>query len=182
MKSKPLKEWIQETEEKLKVLKSLTTQQKTIDDHIDIFSLQDKIRIHSKQLLKYPDALIWEFKDITPMEQEKINILNEKFRLHKGNINDLKDLELILNNQYTKERFLEENLCGPEKKHDDEIMKIFNSLLFYVNSHENYKFMQQNFALALSEEEESMEFFELFIYKTSPSLKKLENNLGITDY
>ena len=90
--------------------------------------------------------------------------------------------KLDYSGSYTLKQFLEEkNIIEPKILSDDKIVKIFNRILFYVNSHENYKFMKQSFALALSDEEDSMEYFELFINNATPSLKKLEMELGINN-
>ena len=39
--------------------------------------------------------------------------------------------------------------------------------------------MKQSFALAMSDEQDSSEFFELFVNYDTPSIKKLKKELGI---
>lgn len=51
----------------------------------------------------------------------------------------------------------------PETKTSEAIRAIFRRILFFINAHENYNFMRNSFSWALSDGEDSLEWFELFI-------------------
>ncbi|MDY9924399.1 hypothetical protein [Methanobacterium sp.] len=75
------------------------------------------------------------------------------------------------------EDFLKEkNIYKPKKMSSEEKRTHFNKLLFFVNTHENYNFMKNSFALALSDEEDSSDWFDLFIKKIS-YIKTLRDKL-----
>lgn len=63
-----------------------------------------------------------------------------------------------------------------------DLQKIFSKILFYVNSHKNYKFMKMGLSWAFSDENDSIEWFRHFINNITFSDEKLKNELGIGPY
>lgn len=84
-----------------------------------------------------------------------------------------KDSEWDLNTFLEKKGFLK-----PEIK-EDERKSLFNKMLFFVNSHENYKFMRQCFSWALSDEEDSLEWFKILLNNLNSSYRNLQQTLSI---
>jgi hypothetical protein len=81
---------------------------------------------------------------------------------------------------WTSELFLKrKGIPEPEKKSQNEIRAIFRKMLFYVNAHENYNFMKNSLSWALSDEQDSIRWFELFIKNMPSQDGKLEDELGI---
>jgi hypothetical protein len=65
----------------------------------------------------------------------------------------------------TPENFLIKKLGieKPPERDEKEISKMFRIILFNIMSSENYQVLQNSLAWALSGEEDSLEWFELFI-------------------
>jgi hypothetical protein len=76
----------------------------------------------------------------------------------------LKDISVDEDDSWTTDIFLEKKgIFMPETKTSEAIRAIFRRILFFINAHENYNFMRNSFSWALSDEEDSLEWFELFI-------------------
>jgi len=71
----------------------------------------------------------------------------------------------------------------PIKKSNDQINSLFDNILFFINTHENYKFLKQSFSLALSDEKGSSDSFEFFInfVPTIPLYPKLQKKFGFKE-
>jgi hypothetical protein len=147
-----------------------------------ITGLKKEIKMHKEQFNKYPNSVLWQLKGLTLDEFNKISKFDQK---EKNIIIGDETRKFTLYNaetSYTSEQYLNElNISEPITKSLDETNRIFHRILFFVNTHENYKFLKQTFALALSDEQDSMEFFKLFMNYTTPPLKKFKNVLGIKD-
>ena len=72
------------------------------------------------------------------------------------------------NGNFTPELFLaEKGFLKPVEKTLEEIRTTFGKTLFFINSHKNVELMKQGLSHALSDEKDSMEFFEGFLEKVS---------------
>jgi len=152
-----------------------------------IESLKNEIKVHKEQFNKCPNSILWQLKGLTIDEYNKIYEINgQDTRREKriiigpgaGNF-PLYDSDNFYDPEHPELYLKDLNVEEPIEKSNDEIIRIFNRLLFFVNTHENYKFMKQSFALAMSDEQDSSEFFELFVNYDTPSIKKLKKELGI---
>ena len=89
-------------------------------------------------------------KGYTPDQAVRIFSLNESLIDDKGS--------------WSVEDFLEKKMIKkPKDLTDYQLNSIFNRLLFYVNTRENYNAMINFFSWALSDEEDSVEWFKIFM-------------------
>lgn len=92
------------------------------------------------------------------------------------NRNNIKEPLIDLEGKLNIKDFLEQKkILEPKKKSSEEIKTIFNKTFFFINSHENYKFMKQCFAWALSDEQDSIEWFNMLnedIYSLKRKFKR----------
>jgi len=168
-----LKEWIKLVEDEMDKL-MLNPSYYDPDNINYMMSVEEDMRNYRARLNNKPNAEIWYLKGLSQDELDEIKKFNDKpYRW----VWDDKEVyfPLYYPNSTTVTKYLDQlNAFKPEKS-KEEVRRIFNRILFFVNTHENYNFMKQNFALALSDEEESTEFFELFINNTNPALEKLKS-------
>lgn len=82
---------------------------------------------------------------------------------------------------FTKNFLDEEDFKMPSRKSNSEINRMFNDIIFYINSLENNRFLKNAFSLALSDDEESIDFFKLFLKENynSESKTKISEVLNI---
>lgn len=172
----PLREWIKIKDERLnEYLQEQAFHDDPEEAEYNQIHFYNEIQELQEYLDKNPDAILMQFKNLKKNEISEINKFSGESSLYAHE--DANFPIYYPNNTYKPEQHLKQlNIFEPVKT-EDNIRKIFNRTIFFVNTHENYKFLKQNFALALSDEEESMEFFELFINNINPSLKKLKNEL-----
>lgn len=156
-------------------------------------------------LLRFPANLhegskIWYIPDLTPEEAWKITMQRYSMNsiygaktIYEMNDDTLNDLWREIG--YSKAEWIDKEGNGnPEKylkqwyffdtkKTDDDVYEFFNIVLFFVNTHENYKSLKHHFALALSDARASNDWFELFInYVISePFRLKFQKDLGIKE-
>lgn len=170
-----------------------------------ISSMIDALEYYTEIHGNHNNATMWHINDLTTAEACKMlginrNVLKNYYfndpinypALVKGNvvrgyttretseIMALKSSILSKDGFMTKDEFLmEKNIFKPPELSSEEIKNLFNRLLFYINTHDNYKFMKQSFSWALSDEKDSMEWFELFIKNAVTPSEKLCERLGI---
>ena len=177
-----LNDWIIEAEVELNKMQSKFNGTHNKNSLTNIF--KDEIRRYKELLDLYPNALMWKLQGLTQEEYNKILKLDMNPELKIGEVAKKKALDIPLmdnDRSFTIKSFLEEKtIIKIEEKSTEMVNKLFNKILFFIYSHENYKFMKQNFALALSDDEDSLEWFELFINKNTniqPLKERLINEL-----
>ena len=137
--------------------------------------LEEALNIHPRRGLETSKSnkLSYELKDCCVMDD-----IIEKRLIEINGLLKSSELSSNKNIKATPENFL--CICGlekPLKRTSEEIKSMFSRILFYVNAHENSNFMKQSFSWALSDEKDSMNWFELFI-NTNTNLKgKLRSEL-----
>lgn len=69
------------------------------------------------------------------------------------------------------------------KMSEEDLVELFNMVLFFVNTHENYKILKHHLAFALSDEKNSLKWFERFILfaYTEEFTLKFQKDLGISE-
>jgi len=144
---------------------------------LEISKLKAQIESVKRSLVKNPNYRVWKIYDWektagrshlkSPTSGEQFNSL----------------IVVDYDGSYTLEQVLEhEGIFKPEEQTLEDVRTLFNRLLFFVNSHKNYNFMKQSFALALSDEEDSMDWFELFIKNFTTPVRKLKEELELEKY
>jgi hypothetical protein len=161
----------------------------------DLLKLRSKYK--SSEITK--KSKLWVIPDLTIDEARKILIKKYSKKSYFYNENELlwnmkeKDYNSYLEELALDKLFyidLDGNLnpdkylkifYSTQKKSDKEIGELFNIILFYINTHENYKSLKHYFSLALSDENGSMDWFELFLnyVQNIRFYLKLQQELGI---
>lgn len=69
------------------------------------------------------------------------------------------------------------------KMSEEDLVELFNMVLFFVSTHENYKVLKHHLAFALSDEKDSLKWFERFILfaYTEEFTLKFQKDLGISE-
>jgi len=149
-------------------------------DNLDFMTyIYEELDRYQKESENNPNAEMWHLKGLTQDELNEINILNGQSYREGVGVDEDRYFPMYYPNSTTVKQYLNKlNVLKPVKS-EEEIRRIFNRILFFVNTHENYNFMKQSFALALSHEEESTEFFEQFLNYANPRLEKLKKAIGI---
>ena len=148
------------------------------------FEGEEIIRERSKSIVHGPSVMFGKTQkqSYTPKEMfERGDIINfELLEVNGKWINKNADMALIYGNRLnpTPENFLK--LSTPfekaKEKTPEEVMKMFRIIWFNIICSENYEVMLNSFAWALSDEEDSLEWFELFIESMSDTTS-LKNKL-----
>lgn len=132
-----------------------------------------ELKIYSEWYNENKNARLWYFHDLSEEEIHKqVKVEDNKFGINRQYTNNQlksivhsRKLSLIdVNGSWTSEDFLnEKRIMKPQSRYLIEIKRMFREIIFYISSAENNGFLKNAFALALSHEEESKEFFEQFI-------------------
>ena len=173
----PLEKAINDLEERLKKLTSQKLQDAT-DEEVELYelelsSLHHDLEIYQEKYKKSKNLIVWKITNLTNSKSSKIfdsvrNLLktvgNMAYYPESKNINALQQFEVYKNGDMSLEKFLEhKGVFKPVKRTDEEVRLMCNRFLFYINTHENSKFMRQVFSWALSNEKDSMSWFKLFM-------------------
>ena len=150
---------------------------------LDTRNLERDLKHYEKNYNNLKDVKIWYIKDLTSDEifrqLEMHDIKTGVKRIY--HIGELKHIisrrmkgQLDINGDYSSEIFLE-NLGFeiPKNEIDREIYKRFRDVLFIINSVDNNKFLKNSFSYSLSDEDDSLEWFEHFINMSNISLSKV---------
>jgi hypothetical protein len=178
--SLPLDDWINEDK---KLLKKLISEYPRDPGYSpEISALKANLAFQNKQLTKYPNARMWKLEGLSLEEYNKILKSNERTKSLRETDEKIFSNMFLLDKDgnITIEQFLEQKgIFKLEEKTLKEIRSTFNEVLFFINSCDNYNFMQQSFAWALSDEEDSMEWFKLFINNDIFPKEELKDAIGI---
>lgn len=150
----------------------------------EISELKDKIENNEKGVKKYPNLRWWIIEGKENIK--KYNNLLKAKGLPTNNVRIIgrDDVLAFGDNDYYGSNTVEGIFEGlwnirVEIKTPEEVKSLFNRLLFFIYNHENSNFIKQSFSWALSDEEDSMEWFELFIKVKDLTNKNLRTELGI---
>ena len=181
--SEPLKDWLKEEKKRLK--KMISEYPRDPGYSSEISTLKDDIEMWQGILDKHPNAIMWKIEGLSNDEAIKLLDINIKLRGQSPYKYTTKEIAEIISSRmpwvdtdgtFNVEQFLEEKgIWKPRKLILEEKKSLFNKTLFFINSHENSNFMRNAFSWALSDEEDSFEWFELIIEQTYDSLDKLKN-------
>lgn len=152
---------------------------------------------HSSELTE--NSKVWRIQDLTRDEAWKITIqkYSRNRNIYQSTIwemkeNTLKDLGyemwktkmewVDVEGDGDGESYLNRFQFLPERSLED-IFELFNMILFFINTHENYKSLKHHFAFALSDEIGSMYWFEHFLNYVivEPFHLKFQKELGVKE-
>jgi hypothetical protein len=139
---------------------------------------------------------VWTIPDITMNEAWKIVI--NKYSKRRGFSDPILDMydEIIIEKrnkiigtqlrvvdikgELTAESYIKIWDYSLELSEEDQY-EAFNRILFYVNTHENYEVLKNHLSFALSDRENSLDYFELFLNLAlnQPRYLKFQKDLGI---
>lgn len=140
---------------------------------------------------------VWEITDLTP--DEAWTLTKHKYHYKENiaiwEIDEERIKELWRKLGYSRGAWIDKEGTGtPEsylrtfgisdkKMSEDEISEMFNLVLFFISTHENYNVLKHHLAFALSDEKDSMSWFERFIdyIYTEPFTLKFQKDLGIPE-
>jgi hypothetical protein len=131
------------------------------------------------------NAKRWVFnKKLSVEDQHKILKIDLLTPLEEWkHMSKLKDPLWDTKGSGTPENFLfQKGIEKPKDKSDEELSNIFRIILFNIMNSENYKVLQNSLAWALSDEKDSLEWFEMFIEGMSsitPLKERLSKQLNI---
>jgi len=201
--SKSLKNFIKEMENELEAIEIRKGDEigYELEDGVRHDELEESLYLYKAWYEEYENATLWmfngDYKDYlkeylqynhsTAYKEIKLPTIQRDGKL-ANRLLDNSDVTIIhhshtplidIESNWDVTRFFREwTLEEPIEKNTQEIMKMFRIIWFNVICSENYEVILNSFAWALSDEEDSLEWFELFIEglsDTTPLKNKLFN-------
>lgn len=154
--------------------------------------------IHTKFGFITEKSKLWTIPDLSQEEAHKlmINKYSKKVNPYDKTIWEMKEEDLIDRGRElwlsyaewldkegkSKEDYLKQFGIIQELSREN-ISKLFDIMLFFINTHKNYESLKHQFSFALSDEEGSMSWFETFIkyVYAEPFYLKFQTDLGIKE-
>lgn len=131
--------------------------------------LTKKSKIWEVPDLKYEEAIKIAFNELSNWREIRygkpiLDSNDEKLLNYAKDIWDSKKELFDGKGTLTRESYIEEWNFTPELS-KDQLSTLFNQTLFYIDTHEHPKQLKRYLSVALSDEEESIDWFELLILK-----------------
>lgn len=183
-KAKPGNEWMSLSHPVFKddaTSESISVQLGIFEDLYRIRKILTDLPSKFKSSELTPESKIWMIPDITQGEAMKITINKYSKRFgHRDAILDVTDefikkksekyfakkLAIIdVEGVLTRESYIDKHWNYTPELPESSISELFNTIMFFINTHENYEVLKKDFSLALSDREGSRDWFELFVNK-----------------
>jgi len=199
-KSTPLKKYIKDLEKKISKFPDKEEGKEKFDKNRNYMRMIQNLETYKIWVEEYPDAYIWELENVSDEEvkaqleitkrkqfQDQIKYPSQIKGRVANHLTSPLSYDILVHKEtplidekhiWNSEIFLEKKgFLKPKSISPDEIKSIFNKMLFFANSHENYKFMKQCLSWALSDEEDSIEWFKILLDVLNPSYEKLQQDV-----